>query len=60
MKARLRVCWWGPRADHKKVGLLADDAGSQFSYAKEWDDGGALGWEAAPPPAADGAAKKDK
>ena len=43
---RLQVCWWGPRATHKNAALLSKDAGTNFARAKEWDEGGALGWEA--------------
>jgi len=46
IKTRLRVCWWGPRANHGKAELLAHDAGTKFTRAKEWEAGGALGWEA--------------
>ena len=41
IKARLRVCWWGPRARGNADAM----AGTQFTRAKEWDEGGAVGWD---------------
>merc|ERR1719181_2044210 len=46
IKTRLQVCWWGPRAQQQNAALLSSDAGTKFARAKEWDQGGALGWEA--------------
>ena len=51
IKARLQVCWWGPRASHKNAALLSKEAGTKFALAHEWDEGGSLGWDAAPAPA---------
>ena len=49
IKTRLRVCWWGPRATHSNVALLSADSGTGFARAKEWEDGGSLGWETQAP-----------
>jgi hypothetical protein len=52
IKQRLRVCWWGPRAQHRDAALLSDAAGMKFTVAREWESGGALGWDEAEAPAA--------
>ena len=41
IKARLRVCWWGPRAK----GEADLSGGTGFALAHEWDEGGTVGWE---------------
>jgi hypothetical protein len=48
IKARLRACWWGPRAKHNDARLEDEASGQNFSYAHEWDADGTLGWEGAP------------
>uniref|UniRef100_A0A7S2J590 Fatty acid desaturase domain-containing protein n=1 Tax=Haptolina brevifila TaxID=156173 RepID=A0A7S2J590_9EUKA len=45
IKARLRACWWGPRATHNDPTLLSDKAGQSFARAHEWEAEGTLGWD---------------